>query len=187
MMPTLPKSSKSNDHSEEMFESGKFADVVIKTKDEKEIKAHNFFLSSSDDFDAMLNKHDTKEAQQKVIEVTDIDHDVLFEMIRFLYCDEAPMIKEMALDLLVAADKYNVQGLINECVMFLLQNVNTENYSQILVTADQLRIECLKDEAIDYIIENREEILPSETWKKIKKENVQLAMEVIEKLSLAFL
>lgn len=184
-MPTLPKASKSNDHSKEMFKSGKLADVIVKTKNGKEIKVHNYVLSRSDVFDAMLNKHDTKEAQTKNIKILDIKHDILVEMIRFLYCDEIPKVKEMALELLVAADKYNIQGLYNDCVLYLWENVSMENYSQVLETADQLNIDSLKDRAIDYIIDNRKEVFALETWKQLKKDNVQLAMEVIEKLSLA--
>jgi speckle-type POZ protein len=168
----------------ELFESEKLADVIIKTNAEKDIKAHSIILSRSDVFDVMLNKHNLREARTKTIEITDIDRDVLVETIRFLYYDEAPLIEEMALDLLVAADKYNIQALHNKCVNFLWQNVDMENFSQILVIADRLSIESLKDETIEFIIKNRKEIFPSETWKQLKKDNVQLAMEIIEKLSL---
>jgi speckle-type POZ protein len=165
-----------------MYKSKKLSDVIIITKHGLNIRAHNFILSRCEVFDAMLNKHNMKEAQKKIIEIFDIDHDVLVEMIRYLYCDEVPKIEEMALELLVAADKYNIQGLYKKCVLYLWENVKAENYSQILVTADQLQIGCLKEVAIDYIIRNRKEIFSSETWKQLKKE---LVTEVMEKLSLA--
>ena len=107
--------------------------------------AHTFILSRSEVFDAMLNKHDTKEARIRVIEIEDIDHDVLVEMIRYLYSDKALRSKENALKLLIAANKYEVFGLEAKCVDFLINNVDLESFAEILVVADQLNIQCLKD------------------------------------------
>lgn len=39
------------------------------------------------------------------MEITDVDRDVLLEMLRFIYTGKAPSLDKMAADLLAAADK----------------------------------------------------------------------------------
>lgn len=151
------------------------------TKNKKKIKAHNFILSRSKVFDAMLNKHDTKEAQNSTIEIIDIDYDVLVEMIRYMYTDEIPKLELMACKLLLAADKYDLPGLGNECGSFLIKNVAFETFADVLVAADALRLPQLKEVTIDFVINNRKKIFTSESWKNLKNSNMNLAMEVMEK------
>lgn len=166
----------------EMFMTEKLADItIIANGKKKKINAHNFVLSRSKVFNAMLNEHDTKEAQEGVIEIADIDHDVLVEMIRYMYTDEIPKLKEMACKLLLAANKYDLQGLANECGNYLIKNVAVESFAEVLVTADSLDIPQLKATAIDFVIENRKDIFTCDGWKRLKKNHIQLAMEVLEK------
>lgn len=162
------------------FDAGKLSDITIKTLDDK-IKANRFILSRSPVFDAMLNEHDTKEAQDGEISITDFDHDVVLEMVRYMYCDEIPKLKEMALDLLVASDKYDLPGLGKECENYLMVNVNTGNFSDILVTADKLNYGDLKNAAINFIIENHDIIFSTIAWKSLKDSNMSLGMEVMER------
>lgn len=178
--PKKVKGPTISDHAKQLFETGKLSDITIKTKDDKEIKAHNFILSRSKVFDVMLNAHDTKEAIEGVIKITDTDFDVLNEMIRYLYCDEAPQLEEMALDLLTVANKYDIPGLEAECVEHLTDNVATESFAEILMIADQLNIQSLKDAAINFVITNRKVVFSTEGWKRLKAENMPLAMEVME-------
>jgi speckle-type POZ protein len=39
------------------------------------------------------------------VEITDVDHEVMREMLRFIYTGKAPNLDKMADDLLAAADK----------------------------------------------------------------------------------
>lgn len=164
-----------------MFINEKYADITIICNGKKKIKAHNFVLSRSKVFDAMLNVHNTEEAQTKTIKITDFDYDVLVEMIRYMYTDEIPKIKEMACQLLLAANKYDLQGLANECGNYLIKNVAVESFADVLIIANNLNILPLKDAAIDFVIDNRKDIFTSDGWKRLKKNNIELAMEVLEK------
>jgi hypothetical protein len=164
-----------------MFEEGKLADIKIQTADGKEINADKFILTRSPVFDAILNKHDTKEAQEGVIKITDINHDVLTEMIRYMYCDEIPKLNEMALNLLIAGNKYDLPGLVAETENYLKFNITIANFASILITADKLNVIGLKDAAIKFIIENHATTFATAAWKLLKENNVQLGMEVMEK------
>lgn len=152
-----------------MFTSEKLVDVTIKTKDGREIKAHNFILSRLEHFDKMMNVHKMKESREEVIHIEDFDYDLVKEMIRYLYCDEIPKIKEMALDLLVAGDKYNIQGLVDDCTDHLMQNFTLENFAEILILADKLNMKMLKESTIKFIFDNFKNVFETNAWMQLKE------------------
>jgi speckle-type POZ protein len=137
-------------HLKNLFESGAFADITIKSED-KEINVHKLVLSKSEVFAKMLSG-ETKEIQSAVIKIEDISHEVLVEMCRFLYCDEVPKMESLALELMVAADKYMIDDLTAKCEKFLMGNTNKSNFLDVLVTADRLNKDQLRETAIDFIL-----------------------------------
>jgi hypothetical protein len=174
--PTMSNFHKKN------FEEGKLAEIKIKTARGKEIIASKYILSRSPVFDAMLNRHDTKEAREGVIKITDINHNVLTEMIRYMYYDEIPKLKEMALDLLVAGNKYDLPGLVAATESYLRCNISIANFATILITADKSNVNGLKDTAIKFIIENNAAVFDTADWKSLKQNHAQLTFEITEKI-----
>lgn len=65
-----------------------------------------FFLSTarSEVFNAMF-EHEMEERKLNRVDIHDVDHEVLREMLRFIYTGKAPNLEKMADDLLAAADK----------------------------------------------------------------------------------
>lgn len=66
------------------------------------------FPARSPVFAAMF-EHEMEERKQNRVAISDVDHEVLKEMLRFIYTGKAPNLEKMADDLLAAADK--VRGL----------------------------------------------------------------------------
>jgi speckle-type POZ protein len=54
---------------------------------------------------AAMFEHEMEERKQNRVAITDVDHEVLKEMLRFIYTGKAPNLDKMADDLLAAADK----------------------------------------------------------------------------------
>lgn len=50
-------------------------------------------------------ENEMKERTHNRVVITDIDHEVLNEMLKFMYTDKAPNLYEMTYGLLAAADK----------------------------------------------------------------------------------
>ena len=65
-----------------------------------------FFVSTarSEVFNAMF-EHEMEERKLNRVDIHDVDHEVLREMLRFIYTGKAPNLEKMADDLLAAADK----------------------------------------------------------------------------------
>lgn len=163
-----------------MLESGKYADVTIKTMDGKEIMAQSWILSRSRVFDMMLNKHDTKKSREKVISIDDVAYDLMKEFLRFMYCDKTPKLEEMAKDLLALGDRYEVPGLVHVCGFYLIEKEDLESVANILIPADNMKISGLKQAAIHFAVKNRLKVLATEGWKRLKENHKTIAIEIME-------
>lgn len=53
-------------------------------------------------------EHEMEERKRNRVDITDVDHEVLREMLRFIYTGRAPNLDKMADDLLAAADKVSI-------------------------------------------------------------------------------
>lgn len=63
-----------------------------------------YFSARSPVFQAMF-EHEMEERKHNRVDITDVDHEVLREMLRFIYTGKASNLEKMADDLLAAADK----------------------------------------------------------------------------------
>jgi speckle-type POZ protein len=64
---------------------------------------------------AAMFEHDMEEGQSNNVIITDIDNEVVFEMLRFIYTGKVNHREKMAFDLLAAADKYDLGRLKIMC------------------------------------------------------------------------
>ncbi len=84
-------------------------------------------------------------------QISDVDHEVFREMLRFIYTGKAANLERMADDLLAAADKYALERLKVMCEEALCTNLSTENSAEVLILADLHSADQLKAQAIDFI------------------------------------
>uniref|UniRef100_A0A1A9W5K7 BTB domain-containing protein n=1 Tax=Glossina brevipalpis TaxID=37001 RepID=A0A1A9W5K7_9MUSC len=144
---------KLNENLGNLLDNGKLSDVTFFVGD-REVQAHKalliFCTTRSDVFAAMF-QHDMEESQINRIVVSDIDYDVLKEMLKFIYTDKAPNLDEMAHDLLAAADKYALENLKVMCEETLCTKISAENAAETLILADLHSATQLKAHAMDFI------------------------------------
>lgn len=67
----------------------------------------NLFFSARSPVFAAMFEYEMEERKHNRVEITDVDHDVFKEMLRFVYTGRASNLEKMADDLLAAADKVN--------------------------------------------------------------------------------
>ena len=87
------------------------------------------FVARSLVFHAMF-EHEMEERKLGRVEITDVDHEVMREMLRFVYTGKAPNLDRMADDLLAAADKVHMLQIWSPTLCIL--SSNTEVYSKAL-------------------------------------------------------
>lgn len=68
---------------------------------------------------AAMFEHEMEERKHNRVEITDVDHEVLREMLRFIYTGKAANLEKMADDLLAAADKVRLT-MSHQSVMYMV-------------------------------------------------------------------
>jgi speckle-type POZ protein len=99
-----------------LFESQKFSDVLLVVNG-REYYAHKAILAARSPVFAAMFEHEMEEKKQNKVEITDMDHEVLREMLRFIYTGKATNLEKMDADLLAAADKVSHHLCAIECTI----------------------------------------------------------------------
>ena len=125
--------------------------------------------------------HDTKEAKEGKIEITDAEPETVDMFLGYLYEAKVPSLNvEQASDLMMLADKYNVKALVNACKDFLQCNLGPDNLVQVLILGYHCKIDALKDAAIEMMCKKIGSLGKLKDWSSLKK-YPELLMEVAEK------
>ena len=123
---------------EKLYAEKEFVDVKILC-DEKTFECHKNVLScQSEVFKTMIINKSLNEKKTGIMEIeeNDISSDIMEELLYYLYHDKVDDTKKINLDLLVAADKYMVSGLLGECVEYFKSNLSDQNALDVLFTAE---------------------------------------------------
>ena len=126
----------------------------IETQKKGGIAVHKFILQSrSTVFKAMLSSA-MKESTSNEIIISDFDHNVVKEFIRFLYLDTCDTSALEAKSLLAMAHKYEVKGLFLACELDLIKMLSVTNVVELLKFADLYETKELKSVALEFIKNN---------------------------------
>lgn len=80
---------------------------------------------------AAMFEHEMEERKQNRVAIVDVDHEVLKEMLRFIYTGKAPNLEKMADDLLAAADKVLIRmrthfpGQFDDVIFFFVRSIRS--------------------------------------------------------------
>jgi hypothetical protein len=121
-----------------MFEEEIFCDLQLKTNDKVTLKAHKTILIARSPVFFKMLATDMKESGMNLVEIEDFDSKTIREFLRFIYYEEVEGLKDVAEDLVYAAEKYEVDGLKEICIEELAKNVTDENVIETLIIADQI-------------------------------------------------
>lgn len=129
-----------------LFETQKFSDVTLLVGDRK-FQAHKHILATRCSVFATMFEDEKVEQ----VSITDVDYDVLLEILRFIYTGKAANLDQMAEALLPAAGKYALGRLKVLCEVALLQNLTVDNACGTLILADLHNAEQLRSQTLEYI------------------------------------
>ena len=152
-------------HLSSLFEDQTFADVTFKVKSET-LKAHSNILASGSAVLSTMFQQDFIEGRTKVVDINDTEPQVFRQLLQYLYTGKADLFEEedMAYDLLMAADKYGVESLKEECAFVLQQNLQVENATRVLITAHLHSAVQLYETTLSFIAKNGKSICSRPEW-----------------------
>jgi len=138
----------------------------------------NILAARSPVFHAMF-QHDTVEAQNKEVEMTDVEPEVVEEMLEYIYTGKTSSTGKEA-ELLAAADKYSLLELKNECEEALCNKTNIDTVLAMLVLADRHEAGKLKDVCVKFLIENCHTVVRQPGWRQQLQPYPTLLAEMFE-------
>ncbi|KAJ8675308.1 hypothetical protein QAD02_011094 [Eretmocerus hayati] len=141
---------------EEYVNNEKLSDVKIIMKG-KTIHAHKILMSTYRVFAAMF-EHNMKESTQNIIDVDDIEFDVMLELIRFIYTGKIHGMEMIAQDLLIAADKYDICELKDQCSKYLCCTLSIHNVLQLMNFANKYNDISLEKASFAYFLNHRKDV-----------------------------
>lgn len=133
------------------------------------IGSHVAILAARCQVFAAMFKHDTREKQSREIKIQDIEKEVFYELLNYIYSGQASdnLSITSAQTLYEAADKYCMDDLKVACLNFLSTQFEISNVIQILVWAHFHSASSLKKQAIDYMSCNSEEVAKLAEWEDL--------------------
>lgn len=164
----------------DLLVSGLFSDLTFCVGG-KEFKVHKGILASRCEYFKVMFTGNLVESVQDKIDITDVEPDVFEAILQFVYSGQLPIdYDDITKDLLIAADKYNLQKVVTQCEQVLCQNVNKDNCVELLIFADKYNQKSLRN-FINLVIQNNlREVTMSDEWQELKKINLELAVQTIE-------
>ena len=176
--------SKKNDLREKLYADREFVDVKIVCKG-IQFRCHKVVLScQSEVFKTMIKNKSLTEKKTGImkIEENDISSDIMEQLLYFLYHDKVKNAKMIKPDLLIAADKYNIQGLSDECCKYFESKLSLKNALDILVLAESTNQKNLFDSASRFVGKNLGKLDKSSAYQEMVNENPKMFTRVFSKM-----
>jgi hypothetical protein len=179
----------SNEFFAKLFDNEKFSDVTLAVGDTK-IPAHRNVLSARSEYFARMFDSDFKEAKDKIVNIQEENEELFKMMIEFIYTNDLSKLNsifychayDIAMDLIVLAQKYNISSLITACSKVILANLNVETCLDIIIVAETAQSLELGETASKYFAGNINAIIGTQKWVELKVENPVLALELATKV-----
>jgi len=160
-----------------LFLSKDHADVIIRCGD-KVFDCHKIILASRSQVFKTMLEADMKEKMSGEIEIKNMDHEVLDDLLKYIYSGVAPNIDAHSQKLFAAADQYQLEQLKELCELKLCSRFDVSNCIDLLILGDLYNAQKLKASALEFVSRNIHKMKISE-WKQSLIPHPALMAEVM--------
>ncbi|KAF8024871.1 hypothetical protein BT93_F1892 [Corymbia citriodora subsp. variegata] len=144
------------------------------------VSAHrNILANRSPVFKAML-ENEMEESRSGTIKISDVSYDALQAFVNYLYSAEASLDEQMACELLVLAEKYQVKHLKAYCEKFLVSKLNWDNSIINYAFAHQHNAKLLLEAALSLILDNMDKLRKRQEYSEFVEKHPLLVVEIYE-------
>ncbi|KAM1054170.1 hypothetical protein FF1_001590 [Malus domestica] len=145
------------------------------------IPAHKALLAiRSEVFNNILDSDGCKAPATDTVKLPELNHEELESLLEFLYNGDLPEDKmnKHIYSLSLAADKYGISYLQKLCECHMLKSMSPANALDVLEVADVCSSLKLKENALDYIVENMHDIVFSAKYDSFALKNPHLCVQI---------
>ncbi|XP_065226731.1 protein roadkill-like [Planococcus citri] len=161
-----PTSSLSNDL-ENLLTNKQFGDAIIKVKDKEYPVYKGILAARSPVFERMFREDNGMlENTTNVVNISDLSPEIIEEMLLFIYTGKVKKLEKSVYELLPAANKYQLEELMEICEEMLIEQLSKDNVINILILAHTHNANWLKTEALQFVksYSRSEDLKQSEIW-----------------------
>ena len=171
----------SSDLSKIMFDEAS-GDFRIRCEDQ-EIKVHKLILSARSPVLKAMLESDTVEKRLGVITMENVSMDVLRQMVNYIYTAKIDTNFQQIKELLVLANQYLIEGLVEDCGSLIIESVNKSNALELGLFGEEHNSKKLIQFCAEYISDNEMYSLCDDSWEKLEK-SPKLMLQIIKNLKL---
>jgi hypothetical protein len=179
--------TRSTQHLLNLLKNPEGADVTFNFGNQtphQTLKGHSLVLAAGSPVLAAMFQHNFKEMNAgKVVEIADINSEVFAVVLQFLYTGEVDLKNADAAEVMVAADKYAIDPLKEECASCMSENLTLENVTSHLVLAHLHNVPTLQEATSVLIARNAKSICSTEDWMGVIKDYPELAFAVVQRIA----
>ena len=124
-----------------------------------------------------------KEKRYSRVVIEDMTADAVSDLLTFIYTDTAPNVETLALELLEAAEKYNIVRLKAICEAELAEQQDIDNVIDILLLADTYGAGQLREAPLHWITKRAPDIITTERWETICEKHPGLVKIICERFA----
>jgi len=154
-----------------------FSDIILRVQHE-EFQAHRAILAiQSPVFKAMF-EHELRENEEGIVEIDDSSPDIFRHFLEYIYTSQLTGVADDKVgQLVVLADKYQVESLTVQCLKYLCNTLTIDNVVDVFLLADKYRwIEITSDlryRAVAFICRNLSSVMATQQhWGKLNLDHV---------------
>ena len=128
-------------------------------------------------------KHKMRESITSTVNIENSSHIAVEALVKFLHtmCINENLQIEDLLELMSLANRYMIAGLLKDCSDLLGRKMDIDHSPQSLIIAHNLRLDDLKEELLEFIKENFNEVILLKDWEILYEKYPCLIQQLITK------
>jgi hypothetical protein len=170
-------------------QNGLYTDVELVAADKQRFPAHRAVLAAqSEVFNAMFSpRSNMQEAFNHQIELPDIPGPALEALLSYLYGSLPSLSPDIVLQLFMAADKYGILGLRDECVLVLLECLDMESVALVAQLASCHQLMHLWQACVRFSAAPQKQVavFSSEAYRDLWRDSPQVAQAFTAQVRMA--
>lgn len=153
-----------------------FSDIILRVQNE-EFQAHRAILATQSPVFKAMFEHDMREKEDGIVDIQDTSAEIFTLFLEYCYTSVLPAMQDKDVgQLVILADKYQVESLTVQCLRYLCSTLTQENVVDVFLLADKYRwIEITADlryRAVAFICRNLSSVMQQKAWNVLNLDHV---------------
>lgn len=162
----------------DMFIQQTNCDVQFTFGEDRRIGGHVNVLAAKSPVFAAMFQHEMTETKTGLVNISDIEHDVFREFLYYIYSGRItnPLTGTMVQSLYLAADKYDISDLKEECVDFMISHIQIADAIQLMIWAYIHSIDRVQEATLTLAANHGKEVCQQDDWEILLNDYPELCL-----------